>query len=534
MEIFRTIFIFFVACLFFGCKKDSNTPQEIDVEDFYVIGVTSDKIILSYKLNQLGYLETGVTVSKENDQSELDRINALRVNDEFQLSVQNLQPNTGYIIQVFWKTVDGDKKATKKYKLKTLSAISDKYNFKVRDTAIVLNQLREFSIFIDGDNLNNLNLTNLKVRVNNTQLTFGYPKLITGSKYELELKGKLDASVGSVGSVVLSYENNEIFFQRVSLSQSSSDDESYALFYKRELLPRFWASVYKNSLYYFLNNEVLLWNNAEERLVEVGTGKMGRSDQIGSTTPGLEFGDQLFFIPEQISYLLDSKSRTYAMSPEVTSYAPKEDKWTSYSFKEYVYLEFHNLDNPQYFIQNNELFLIYGLSDDFNSIPNAKFKSKIYLFHYNKSIKKFESVPVPQYALLNYRFISIENQLYAVGLAPVYDQGFELSKTFCVYKVNMQNFELVEIYRAGTKYNSLFFFPKHVIEYNGNILIGVDVNVFYLFELKNNKLFPVKIPIPLSNGYLGNFFRYDDKLYLSTSIGFIEGKNYEISLNYGK
>ena len=119
--------------------------------------------------------------------------------------------------------------------------------------------------------------------------------------------------------------------------------------------------------------------------------------------------------------------------------------------------------------------------------------------------------------------------MYLAGLTPVYDQGFRVSATFAVFKVNEQNFKMEEIYRAGTVTRPLTFILKELLEYEQKILIATSPNDFLIFDPSSRQLSPVFLRNSINSMYLTGFFIYNNQLHINA-----DNKVHEISIVKGR
>src|SRR5690606_14795599 len=115
----------------------------------------------------------------------------------------------------------------------------------------------------------------------------------------------------------------------------------------------------------------------------------------------------------------------------------------------------------------------------------------------------------------------------------VYDQGFPLSSTFCVYKVDPRGFEIEEVYRGGTEYEPQTFITQYVTEYDGRIVLALGINNYLFFDLDKRQLSNINIRNPLPHQYFGGFFFYNDKIHMNADINFTSARVYEVSIAGG-
>jgi hypothetical protein len=302
--------------------------------------------------------------------------------------------------------------------------------------------------------------------------------------------------------------------------------EGYWLTYQPTSLPGiFYPSVLNNEIYSFSQDQIFKWNAADQRLSVIANLQRGTAYLGGA---GIQFNGQLFFPATGNSHLSENDPSVINNYPEGYSYLPATDKWTAYPFKVHSTVKNRYVLNSNYFIHKNELYLVYSLADDAGGYPAVPKRADNFIYHYNKLTKQFEEKAKLDTEIINYHFISLNNQLYLLGLVPVFDQGFKVSATFAVFKVD-DNFKSNEVYRGGTVKNPLTFFPKNVVAYDQKILISVAVDDFKLFDPAEMKLYQVGLRNGIDRVYLGAFFDYNNKLHFTA-----DGYAYEFSIVKGR
>ncbi len=522
MERYRWLLFLPLVCAICSCKKEVEMiDPEILVENVYVEFVTSERVDLNYKLSHLGYQETGVSYYKKSAPANVTVVKAIRKNDVLKLSLLGLESNTEYVFNVFFKHKDAEKTDLKAYTVKTLSKELAKFALEIKNSPIYYDDKGDFTAEIEGENINNLNLSGLDIRVNGTSVILGYPVLVAGSRYKMAIKGAVNPR--STANIISGrYNGNEILFQSVPFA---FEGERYWFSYTATSLPGNFASVFNNELYYFFNDQVHKWNDPEQRLSVLGRIPNGT---VSGNVSGIQFDGQFFFIAAERGYWPNPNdmSDNYYY-PESYSYTPNTGKWEVYPFKAQTYSKRRRIiHSNNYFVHKGELYLSYGLVDDVTAIPSLGAKSDNFIFHYNKETKQFEAGAALNSEIINYQFISIDNQMYLTGLVPVYDQGFKMSATFAVFKVSDQSFKLEEIYRGGTVAQPLTIMPKNVMEYEHKILIATaQPDNFYLFDPSVRQFSEVFLRNGVPDLYWSRFFTYNNKLHLNTG-----QKIYEMSI----
>jgi hypothetical protein len=436
MERSKCLAFLLLLCALLSCKKDNELDQQnISVQNLYIKFITASRVDITYELSHLGYTETGVTYYNKAAPLETSQVQALREGSTLKLSLQGLAPNTEYVFKVYYKQNGSPDFDIKDYTVKTLSASLAKYALQVADSTINVDEKGDFTANLVGENLNNLNLSKLSIGLNNITLKLDYPVLIAGGKYKIVARGNINSAASSFYFRGL-YNGEEILLQSVPFKMGI---DRYWLTYKTTKLQGRDATVFNNELYYFFSQQVNQWDDAQQRFKVVANGSM----QDGmSSYAGLQFEDQIFFAATAIV----GEEHPY---PQAGSFSPASKVWTMYPFKNKRLTG----DNPlivdnHLFIHKDELYLAFSVDQSFG--VSAPPPPDNYLYRYNKASKQFQEMTRPEQPIKNLRYISINKQLYLLGLVPVYDQGFELSSTFAIYKVNDQNFETKEIYRGGT------------------------------------------------------------------------------------
>lgn len=527
MEKCKWIFFLTVLCSICSCKKGTELSTNILVQDVYVEFVTSNQVDINYKLSQLGYEETGVVFYKKNNPSATTIVKAIRENNLLKLSLQKLEPNSEYVFKVFYKLNGEQKTDTKDYTVKTLSEELAKYALEIKSTGINYDDQGNFTLDIEGENLQNLNLSQLEIKVNLNPVTIDYPVLIAGTRYKITIKGTV-RTVNSNYAVQGLYQGKEIFFQSVPFAFNG---DRYWISFKETNLRGYFASVFENELYYFFDKQVSKWNDAAQRFTVIGNIPENTINTINGSAVGTSFDGQLFFPPTERTYWPNQTDLSDAYKyPEAYSYNLGSAKWTTYSFKEQSFSRSsRTIRNNNYFIHKGELYMAYSLVDDQTANPGLLIKTDNFIYHYNKSTKQFETAANLETKILYFNFISLNNQMYLTGLVPVTDQGFNLSATFAIFKVE-DNFSLKEIYRGGTVTQPLTFIPKSVVLYDQKILITSALDDFKLFDPTEQKLYQVYLKTNLPNMYMNGFFNYNNKLHINTDLGFTSSKIYEVSI----
>jgi len=521
MARFKSMLLLSLFCAFLSCKKQTELiDPEITVENVYVEFVKANQIDINYKLSHLGYLETGVSFYKKNNPKATTIVNAVRENDRLKLSMQDLEANTEYIFKVFYKQNNGEKTDTKEYAVKTLSKESTKFSLEIKSTDVKYDDDGNFTLDIVGENLNNMNLSELAIKVNLSSVSLSYPVQLSDNKYKITVKGNI-RPVNVNYSIQALYQGKEILFQSIPFV---FDGERYWLTYKQSNIRVTYVSVFNGELYYVSNKQIYNWNDLEQRWTSVANSPI---ETYQENVVGFEFDGQLFFPPVEKTIWSNPNDLTDNYQyPEGCSFEIGTASWSSYSFEEHRYSQpRRRIENNNYFVHNGELYLTYSLTDDQSFNPSAVVKTDNFIYHYNKSTKRFEAGAKLNTEIINYNFIAISDQLYLTGLVPVYDQGFKMSATFAVFKVD-DHFNLHEIYRGGTIEQPLAFWPKKVVIYDQKILFAMSVDNFKLFDPADQKLYQVSLRNSISSIYISNLFNYKNKLHLNA-----DQSIYEISIN---
>lgn len=527
MAKYKCLVLLMMFCGLLSCKKGAElvNPQ-IEVKNVYVTFVRSNQIDIKFELSNLGYQTAGVSYYKKSNPTATTLVQAIRENGQLQLSLLGLDPETEYGFKVFYKQNNEEKTDAKEYTTKTLSAELAKYALEVKSPTIKYDEKGNLTLAIEGDNLNNLNLTELDLKVNNNSVTLGYPTLISGSRYQMTIQGVVNL-VNSNIIIRGLYRGEEIIFQVVPFI---FDGDRYWLNFQPTNLRGYYTSVFNNELYYFYNNQVLKWNDKEERLLTEGSIPEGT---VNANRVGLQFDNQLFFTPVEKTFATKPNDyQDFYKYPEAYSYTPATGKWTAFPFKEQNYEKRNRtIQNNNYFVHKDELYLVYTVADDFGG--DRPSVTDNYLYHYDKNSKQFEAAKNLGAEIIDYHFVSVNNQLYLLGLVPVYDQGFKVSATFAVFKVG-DTFTMEQIYKGGTVAEPYSFRPANVTVYDNKILIAVTLNDFKIFDPADQQLHQVYMRDQIQHMYLGGFFSYNNKTYLNADLLFSSQKIYEISITKGR
>jgi len=523
---YKWLFLLMLICTLCSCKK-TEFDSEIKVEEVFVEFVTSNEVDINYKLSQLGYEETGVTYYKKDNPSATVTVMAIRQNNRLKLSLQSLEANTEYVFKVFYKVDKEQKTDTKEYTVKTLSTELAKFKLEVKSSTIIYDDQGNFTVDIEGEKLNNLNLSELEIKVNLSPVTLSYPVHIADDRYKITIKGVVNP-INKNNAISGYYQGKEIFFQSVPFV---FDGERYWLTYQATSLRGYKTSVLNNEIYYFLDGKVYKWNDAEQRMVNTGNIP---AETIYNNSGGVLFDGQLFFqVMEKISPPLGTDLSDYYKYPEGYSYNPATGKWTVFTFKENQFKNNRFIRNSICFVHKGDLYLVFSLVDETDANSKLPINANHFIYRYNKTTLQFETAGSLNTEIINFLFISVNEQLYLTGHVPVYDQGFKVSATLAIFNV-AANFDLKEIYRGGTVAQPLVFTPKDVTVYDQKILIIGAQNDFILFDPADQKSYQVHFKNNIANMYMSSFFYYDNKLHLHGNLNFNSSMIYEISIAKGR
>jgi len=516
---------------FSACKKDNEainvsiTTQQVAIES-----ITSNQIDISYQLSRLGYDQTGVSYHKKSLPGASTTIYAIRKNDLLKLSLQNLEAGTEYVIKIFYKKDNQTHLDSKEYSLKTLSAEAAKFNLNIVETNINYDDEGNFSFNIEGENLQNFNLSELVVRVNVKLQVLSYPSLITANRYKMKITGIVDPVNGNY-PIQFTYQGKELLFKSLPFSYNG---ERYLATYEPTNLKGSYASVFNNQLYYFADKKVSRWDEVGQRMLTLGNFPAGINGPFGDAA-GTAFDGILFLPAVNKTIIADlSKPFDYTIFPEAYAYIPSTNDWLTFSFKELEYTKNSLIvSNCNYFVHKNVFYLAFSVGDNPSNGFTGKPTFNKYVYRYSSSGKSFEKVTEIKVEMTNFHFVSVNNELYLLGNVPVVDQGFKLSSVFAVYRVSDQ-FSVQEEFRAGTLSDPINFTAKKALAYDRQILIATGVTDLKLYDPIEKKLSKVHPRNNITNTYLGGFFTYNNKLHLNTDIGFNSQTIYEFSITKGR
>lgn len=526
VERYSRIFMVIILSLLWSCTKHEDLADlEIKAQEVYVEWIQSNRITLNYKLSNLGYEETGVSYYKKSEPGKAIDVKAIRQDGVLKLSLENLEPNTAYVFNVFFTQNKVKKMDPKEHVFTTLSAEVAKFALRVINNVINYDQQGKFSAELEGENLQNLNLSDLDLRVNNSVVNIGYPVAMANNRYKVVITGTLNAENGNYVITGI-YQGKQILLQSVPFA---FDGARWWLSYKSTTLRGLTSSLFNGSLYYFFDSQVYKWSDSEQRLQPVG---QIQSATIVGNTKGTEFDGQIFFPAFDKTYFPNpSDYSNFEYYSEAYSYVPGTDKWNSFSFKTDVTWKGQlRIENNNYFIHKNNLYLTYSVVNGTSADPNSPYVNKNYIFQYSKEHKTFTKKMELPAEIINYHLISMDNQLYLLGLIPLYDQGFKVSATLAVFKVSDEDFKLEEIYRGGTINQPITLLAKAVIVYDQKILIAASLYDFYLFDPVEKTLSNVYLKNNINQMYFGGLFYYNNKLHLNADLGFTSQRIYEISI----
>lgn len=414
MEKFKLAFLMVILIALCSCKKEEEpTGNKITAQDVYVTAVHAQRVGLTYKLSQLGYKETGVIYFPKDQPAEQHRVAAIRKDGQFLLSLQNLKPNTVYKFKVYYTTNEGEKLEAHEYTVTTLSLASLKFNLEVKNFEVSAND-GNFSIDLEGDYLNELNLSALQLFVNEKAVKIAYPVRLTGDRYQMNIKGQSALSV-SGHLITATYMEQEILAHYIPV-QSNSD--RYILNAKAVNLPAGWYSVYKDNLYSFFEEKVLRWDPISHRMVTLRTFEEGF---VWGNTPCFEFDNQMFFVPAPKARYLNPKDPSiFEKYLAVVSYSPEANNFDEYVLPNRMFEEADlSISSSQFFIHKSELYLALTLVDLSGQFANRPTPRTHFIYKYDRSQKKFNYISGLKTDILSQHFSSIDNQMYLVGLVHV-------------------------------------------------------------------------------------------------------------------
>lgn len=508
-----------------ACKKEENAAAPaLTAQDVFITSVQAQRINMVYKLSRLGYKETGVIYYAKDQPSEQHKVPAIRRNEQFELSLQNLKPNSEYSFKIYITTNEAVKNEDKEYGFKTLSDKSLKFNLQINSSEVVL-QGGKFSIDLEGDYLNELNLSELQIRVNNQAATVSYPVRMEGHRYKLTISG---LSQGDVAGhlITASYREETLLEHYIPVKNTVG---RYLLAAKKVNLPPGWYSVYKDNLYSFFQGKVLRWDPAAHRMVTVRTFEDG---YVWDNTPCFEFDNQMFFVPSSKAIYPDPNDLSkYQQFLNIISYSPETNSFQEYPLLDRMYGEADlTIETSQFFIHKSELYLAFTLVDLSGQYTNRPITRTNFIYKYNKSGKRFDPLSGFKTDIISYHFTSINNQIYLIGLVPVTDQGFQLAATFGAFKVS-DTFGVQPIYTAGTLTKAVKFPLKGIAKVNDKILIVSAPGDFKVFDPITRTLHEVYVNPGMSGYYYSGLFTYKNVLHINTDAGFTSQAIYELSIS---
>jgi hypothetical protein len=520
MEKFK--FALLMMCFFvcFACKKQEDpAAKEIIIQDVFITDVNAERINITYKLSDLGYKETGITFYKKDNPAEQRTVLSIRKNDQFMVSMQNLEPGTEYGFKVYYTMENLDKKQDKEYIVKTLSAASLRFKMEIKRSELMV-QNGEYNLVVEGEHLNELNLSELVVKVNAEPARIDYPVLVSGNSYQMTISGTTQAEQTAY-SVMVYYKEQEILAQYLP---AKTTGPRYFISHNLTDLPSGNLSVINNELFTFREQEVLHWDNGGQRFVPIATYDDG---MVYENMQTFSFDNQIFFPAGGKDYFPNPKDvNNYVGYPAVVSFVPGTAKFETYHFKDKQYeRDYLFYENSQYFIHKNQLYLAFSLVDYSGQYANKPTIRKNFVYKYNQQKKQFEFVDDLNTDILSYRFTSIDNQLYVVGLLPVVDQGYKLTATLGVLKVS-DTFGLQEIFRSGTVSKPQNLKIGCVSNVDGKILIVSALNDYKIFDPTERKLYDVTLKNNIPEEFLYGLFTYHNTLHLNSGY-----EKYELSVS---
>ena len=494
-----------------SCKKE-NTVLSAQIIKESIVSIRDHSISLTYEISTLGYNKSGVKYYKKGNPQEVKIIEAVRKDGVFFVLIDQLDPESTYVIQPFAEYDHQTIVAENSKEVTTTALFPAEFSLKWSNTDVTYDEFGKYKTTVEGKNLNNINLHDLAILLGGDTLVMEYPKLVDQDNYQITATGNFSLPAGNYMMRVL-YKGDEVMGQAIDFSYKGN---ALTLQLKATHFKNWYASISNDQIYYFINNIVSVFDPETSRISKI----IDIPYQMRSIPPtSVTLGNKIFFKAQPLNlngYELFSQS--YDVSTE---------KFTAYYFSTSQLKENMEYEHTHLFVHNNNIYHVYTRSEDINgkkkNITNEVVK-------FDEKTGKFEHFATFDPNFKHYQFISVAGKLYAFGQTNVLDQGFYIGSTFVIYTVDPTNFKLTEHYRYGNKNETYPYSPAGLLNYNNNILVSMGLNNFMLYEVKTNTLKRVVLPQTVPHEYYGGMFIYKNKHYLNANLQFTDGTIYEMSI----
>lgn len=510
--------MFMICCITLaGCERDTAiiTPE---VEELSVVSIRDTEVAVKYRLSKLGYAESGVTYSTKEEPNKQKRVKAIRQDDEFYLELNQLDPETTYSLQVYFVVDEQITLSSQMIEVTTTAPFPETFSIEWKETEVSYDEMGNYNTSFHGNNLNNINLKDLIISLDGQEAEVDYPQLQPDGKYSIKVSGTYLGYDGE-NTFSVTYKNEPIMYQAVKLAYSGSAD---ILTIKKTNLPNQLASSALGRLYYFEENAVTRYDEEKLRFENVADIPF----QAGVFAKrSLTVGSKIFLANQPVTHNPIESGDFNGKEMYSQMYDVETKRFSVYYYGLHNWPTAHDYVHGTLFSHNGNVYQAYTLSDHVNGAPTMPSpKITNYIARYNQNNDEFEDLLTFTNTVLQYQFVSVNSQLYAIGQVDNIDQGLKIGSTLAVFKVNEQNFELTELTRIGNKNNTFHHAPADATAYHNDILIAITPGFYFLFDTEKNNLDKIITRESIGDLYFNGFLKHKEKFYINT------GVVYEISI----
>lgn len=501
------LIIFMGAC---KTEKIEIIPQIINEA---ITSVRDREISMSYEVSSFGYTKSGVKYYKKDKASQGKNVEAVREGNIFRLILNELDPESTYILVPYIEYNGVIIESENKKEITTTSLFPEDFTLFWPNTKAEYDERGQFRTVVEGKNLNNINLRDIKFLFGMDTLHMDYPIATKNGNYQINLIGYYPYRDGNYMLRVI-YKEKEIIGQAIDFIYKGN---TLAINLKKSHWKNNYPVICNGLIYYFSENSVSLYDPEMSRLENIvyvpDTMRLVPMKSVA-------LGSKIFFQTQPLSHILPSLQPNPFNGYELfcQSFDVNKREFTKHYYSRPQIQETHSYSNLAIFVHNNAVYQTYTLTLNSRGVKNIVAK-------YNAQKDKFEEIATFDTNFSSNCFVSVKGKLYALGVANVFDQGFNIGNTFTIYEVNDKDFKLTELYRVGTTNQTFPYAAMSAINYKDEILLALDVNNFMIYNISKKTLNPVRSNINSDHTYYLGMFIYNDKYYVN-----YESSIYEMSI----
>ncbi|WP_293903306.1 hypothetical protein [Sphingobacterium sp. UBA5670] len=508
----KYLYLLGLVFLMSACKTEKNEvfPRVINEA---ITSVRDKEISMTYQISSLGYTKSGVRYYKKDNPGQGNSVEAVRDGDIFRLTLNELDPESTYILVAYIEYNGNTIESEHKNEITTTAPFPEDFTLFWPTPVATYDETGRFTTVVEGKNLQDINLRDLKFLYWMDTLHMDYPKATKNGTYQITLSGYYPYRDGNHMLRVL-YKEKEIIGQAIDFVYKGKD---LAIDLKKTHWKNNYPAICNEQIYYFWEKSVSLYDPETSTLQNIAhIPDTMRLVPMRSVT----LGNKIFFQTQPVGHILPSLEPDIYNGYELfcQSFDVNKREFTKYYFSRPQIKEAHGYSNLAIFVHNNAVYQTYTLTMNSRGVKNIVAK-------YNPTKDKFEEIGTFDRNFTSDCFVSIKGKLYALGIANVFDQGFNIGYTFTIYAVDENNFKLTELYRIGTTNQTFPHGAVSAINYNDEIVLALDVNNFMIYNISKKTLSPLRSNIVSDHTYFLGMFTYKDKYYVN-----YESSIYEMSI----